>query len=740
MRPRSMNHPWLVLMTLTAAAVLLAAFPAAAAGVPATDGYTERVTVNPDGGQSLSSSSCSAMSDDGRYVAFVAEGMDGAYGMWYPDMAVFLRDRLAGTTVRVSPPRSEGEMWMNSVDISADGRYVVARGTRFSSRMGDVGSVMFVFDAVTGEREWIPVKQQEMYFESESACAISADGRYVAYTDQSTPTMWMSRQVWVLDRQADAAWIVSVDSDGDSLGDVAGLRGISADGHIIAFDTYAYTSGSSSNDVYIKDITTGRLDSLRSASAALGGIAYATQSVLSGDSRYVIAKAVLGSPFEPIPVGSEVFIAFDREEMTVEQLELGQDVRTSSEGGLATSADGRYVAVRSTYGADGYPPLGSEILVFDRESSDVQVFPAGSSYDSWGYSGAALRGISSDGRQVLFQSDTGLVPDDTNHHLDAFIHVSGVESETGVGVDRVAGADRYATAVEASRLGFPDGADTVVIATGTNWPDALGGSALAGAVEGPLLLTRPSGLERATAEEIERLGAKSAYILGGIGALSPDVEAKLKDMLGPTNVRRLAGYNRYGTALAVARRAAEVQGDAFSGEVFVATGATFPDALAASSVAAARKMPVLLADPAVVDVPLVPGTTDAVLLGGRAAVSRVKEASLSGRLGVGHVTRLGGADRYATAALITEWGVEHDLSIAGIGLCTGQDFPDALAGGPALGHLGVVMQLTPRGLLYPPTRALLDNKAEDIGFVRILGGPAAVNSAVETQVRYAMDR
>jgi len=54
----------------------------------------------------------------------------------------------------------------------------------------------------------------------------------------------------------------------------------------------------------------------------------------------------------------------------------------------------------------------------------------------------------------------------------------------------IAGANRYATAVAVSKKAFPAGADAVVIATGENWPDALGGSALAGALGGPILLTR----------------------------------------------------------------------------------------------------------------------------------------------------------------------------------------------------------------------------------------------------------
>ncbi len=71
------------------------------------------------------------------------------------------------------------------------------------------------------------------------------------------------------------------------------------------------------------------------------------------------------------------------------------------------------------------------------------------------------------------------------------------------GILSVAGSTRYTTAIEASKLAFPNGATGVVIATGENWPDALGGSALAGAVDGPLLLTKHDALPAAVMAETQ---------------------------------------------------------------------------------------------------------------------------------------------------------------------------------------------------------------------------------------------
>ena len=91
----------------------------------------------------------------------------------------------------------------------------------------------------------------------------------------------------------------------------------------------------------------------------------------------------------------------------------------------------------------------------------------------------------------------------------------------------VEGPNRYATAVEASKESFPEGADTVIIATGLNWPDALAGGSIAGAYEAPILLVTDVVSDRVE-REIARLGAKNAIILGGESAVPASVFKQLR--------------------------------------------------------------------------------------------------------------------------------------------------------------------------------------------------------------------
>ncbi|MBF4510184.1 MAG: cell wall-binding repeat-containing protein, partial [Aeromicrobium sp.] len=151
------------------------------------------------------------------------------------------------------------------------------------------------------------------------------------------------------------------------------------------------------------------------------------------------------------------------------------------------------------------------------------------------------------------------------------------------GAHRVAGLNRYLTSVAASKRAFLS-ASTVVVATGDNWPDALGGSALAGAVEGPLLLTSSASLPSGVRDEIVRLKAKKVYVLGGKAAVSDTVLNQIKGIPGVTSVERVSGNDRYGTARAIADKAiAELNArGTYSGGALVATGGNFPDATAAS--------------------------------------------------------------------------------------------------------------------------------------------------------------
>jgi putative cell wall-binding protein len=172
--------------------------------------------------------------------------------------------------------------------------------------------------------------------------------------------------------------------------------------------------------------------------------------------------------------------------------------------------------------------------------------------------------------------------------------------------------------------------------------------------------------------------------------------------------------------------------------VLVTTGADYPDALAASPVAYARSIPVVLARPGSTAPTLPRAASSAVVLGGRLAVGAAAYDALAAKLGSTRVRRISGATRYATAAGVAKWGAGLGLVWDGVALSTGENFPDALAGGAMSGRLGSVMLLTRTATLSRETASALAAEAGRIGSVRVLGKSGAVADEVVTQTRSAL--
>jgi peptidoglycan LD-endopeptidase LytH len=161
-------------------------------------------------------------------------------------------------------------------------------------------------------------------------------------------------------------------------------------------------------------------------------------------------------------------------------------------------------------------------------------------------------------------------------------------------VERVGSATRYATAAELARrvaetgIGTVSGRRAAFLASGTGFADALAVGPLAYAARLPILLTSPAGLPPDTAEALHELGIEHVYVVGGERAVSAAVERSL----GVPSTR-LQGSDRTRTAARVARFAVEHLGFTY-GEVVLARGDAFPDALAAAPYAGRGGAPLLL--------------------------------------------------------------------------------------------------------------------------------------------------
>jgi hypothetical protein len=308
-------------------------------------------------------------------------------------------------------------------------------------------------------------------------------------------------------------------------------------------------------------------------------------------------------------------------------------------------------------------------------------------------------------------------------------------------VSRFAGGDRFDTAIQASTALWRNKGDkndthraqaqAVVLARSDIFADALGGAGLAGAKQGPLLLTDTKSLNSATQTEIQRIlpGGGTVYVLGGESAIAPAVVSKLGSL--GYQVQRIGGKDRYQTAAFIAGQAVDVPT-----RILVATGDNYPDALSAGAVAASH-----------------PGTV--VLLSDNAAMPQATEAYLEDMdtrsnhqlnvWGIGHqgasalssagwtgTATAAGADRYATSLLVARDFFTGPDTIA---VATGANFPDALSAGAFLGRFwGPLLLVDPQAGLAPAAAAWIDSERGSTSAGFVFGGTGALPRSVDGQL------
>lgn len=259
---------------------------------------------------------------------------------------------------------------------------------------------------------------------------------------------------------------------------------------------------------------------------------------------------------------------------------------------------------------------------------------------------------------------------------------------------RIAGIDRFDTSVQLSQRAYPGGASTVYVAVGTSFPDGLAAAPAAAQVNAPLLLVRPTSVPGNVLAELVRLNPTSIVVVGGPGAVSASVASTLAAAVPTATVSRFEGIDRYATARDIAARGFP------SGApiVFLASGANFPDALAASAAAGHLGGPVLLVPGGATAVDAATrtlienlGATTIVIAGGTGVVSAQLEADARTIPGVTSLVRRGGINRFETAALLNEWAFTD--ANAGF-IASGFDFPDALSAAAIAGAQGAPLALS----------------------------------------------
>ena len=385
--------------------------------------------------------------------------------------------------VSVSSTGLEANGASSEASTSADGRYVVFESDATNLVPGDTNTRddVFVYDRRAEETSRVSVSTDGGEGDGTSGGArISANGRYVAFRSGSTNLVAgdtnLVIDIFVHDRTTGVTSRVSVSSSGDEADAQSIVPSLSGAGRYVAFYSGAtnLVAGDTNNvaDVFVHDSRTGETSRVSVSSAGVESNRSSTRAHISRSGRYVAFESIaLNLVTDDTNAVQDVFV-HDRDDGTTARVSVSSqgDEGDGVSNYASISANGRYVAFQSaaTDLVPGDSNSTTDVFVHDRESGRTWRVSVSSTGD--GGNGASGRpSISTNGRFVTFRSDaTNLVVGDTNGVRDVFVH----DLETGE-TDRVSlahdGQEGDASSTE-PRIS-PDGRYVAFQSTATNLVD-----------------------------------------------------------------------------------------------------------------------------------------------------------------------------------------------------------------------------------------------------------------------------
>ena len=270
---------------------------------------------------------------------------------------------------------------------------------------------------------------------------------------------------------------------------------------------------------------------------------------------------------------------------------------------------------------------------------------------------------------------------------------------------RFDGKNRIETAVKISKENYKQ-ADAVILVNSIKEVDALSASPLASKENSPILLINEDNIPKIVEEEIERLGAKKIFLIGGKNSISNSVIENIK-----LETERINGLDRFETAIKIAEKTGMTE------NIILANGYSLIDALASSSLAIKEDRSIILVKKN--EIPksaekIINEAKDILIVGGKNSVDLELKAE-----------RLDGSNRYETAIKVAKRAYPNPKSIA---LSNADAFADSLVFGPVTEKLESPILLTEKSNLRKETKEYLNK--EKIEKIYILGGTDSIENDI----------
>lgn len=302
-------------------------------------------------------------------------------------------------------------------------------------------------------------------------------------------------------------------------------------------------------------------------------------------------------------------------------------------------------------------------------------------------------------------------------------------AKAAVNPERIGGANRYDTSIAVSRNGWNTTSDCVVITSGEDFGDALSAAPLAKKYNAPILLVSKDNLDNQSdsasnlTNELSRLKAKKAFIIGGTGAVSSKVEDAIKNK--GIEIERISGNDRYDTSIEIAKKVGATNG------VVIAAGDDFADALSAAPIAASKEMPIIL----------VPKDKVTDTLQNYLKNNNISKTYVIGDKDIINddiakqfpsVERITGNNEYErNIGIINKFS--KDLDYDTVYFASRKGFADSLSGS-ALAALTSSPIILVDENSETAVKDYINNKIKDIGQVNVLGGEGVINTSLLEKV------
>jgi hypothetical protein len=357
-------------------------------------GTTTLESISSDGTKGIGTSSWPFITDNGRYITFQSDAQNLVAGGTNGRQHIYVRDRVAGTTelVSMSTAGVQADNLSDVGNISGDGRFVVFISYASNLVPGDSNGSpdVFVRDRQAGTTTRVSVSSSGGQANGSSLWPrLSADGRFVAFTSAATNLAGTDangtvEDIYVHDMQTRTTRRVSLSSAGVQANSVSTGASLSSDGQTLAFISFAgnLVAGDTNVewDVYVRDLQTGVTERVSVSSSGGQGNDESGAPYMSPDGRFVSFHSVASNL---VAGDTNGFLDVFRHDRLTGRTDLVSLSSTGFQGNadtnnVAISADGSRVAFysnASNYVADD---VNGSLDVFVRELtvSDAPPSPA----------------------------------------------------------------------------------------------------------------------------------------------------------------------------------------------------------------------------------------------------------------------------------------------------------------------------------------------------------------------------